>query len=133
VRKAGQGALVVRLRAAVVDLQQAAPLQRHEICRSDLPAVVGVVDGGHAALAADRVDVELEGLRHAGADDRRDGGADAQAVEVDVTCCDLLAVDEEHGAGSRGLVARQGQEVVVSEGQEVVAGVAIPGHDLVRR
>jgi hypothetical protein len=131
---------VVDRMMTVVDLEQLRPFHLSQFVGADRPAEVGMVDVGNAVGAADGVDVALDHVDHARSASGVDLPRHVEPVDMNRLPAegvgDLFTLDDQEpivGAvdGVEAVDARE--DVVVGQHQELIAVLAVPAHDVIRR
>jgi len=131
---------VVDHRMPIEDLQQPVVADQLQLLGRDGPAEVGMIDVRDAARLPDGIDVSLHDVQDGRASLRRDALSEVQAVDVNRLVAELVGHflaphDQEPVVGAVKRLQRLdgGQEVVIGQNDEVIAVLAIPPHDVVRR
>jgi hypothetical protein len=121
---------------AVVDLEVGEAVDAEPVAGGDGPVEVGVVDGGEGLGAADVLHVAPDGVGDGGAMLGVEFAGQVEGVDVDrpggVFVGELLGGEEEELLfGAQGGVegGDVGEVIVVGEGEELVAVLAISGGD----
>lgn len=128
--------VVVHGGVAVVDLKELETFDGHHVAGGDGPVEIGVIDGGEGLGGADEVDVALNGGGDGIAVLGLEFAVEVEGVDVDgafeVLVGDLFGRDDEElfaGAVDGVEGSDVGEVVVVGQGEELVAVLAVPGGD----